>query len=85
MTRWHGNTGWFLHDMQYGTLRLTGFYITCKTGLKWDKFETKRIVCCQQQPPDVFYKKGVLKKFSKFTGKHLFQMKTLAQLFSCGF
>ena len=27
----------------------------------------------QKQPPDVFYKKGVLTNFSKFTGKHLCQ------------
>ena len=27
----------------------------------------------QAQPPEVFYKKGVLKYFSKFTGKQLHQ------------
>ena len=27
----------------------------------------------QKQPPDVFYKKAVLKNFVKFTGKHLCQ------------
>ena len=27
----------------------------------------------QKQLPEVFYKKGVLKNFSQFTGKHLFQ------------
>ena len=27
----------------------------------------------QKQPPEVFYKKGVLKNFAKFTGKHLCQ------------
>ena len=26
-----------------------------------------------KQPPEVFYKKGVLRNFSKFTGKHLYQ------------
>ena len=25
----------------------------------------------QKQPPDVFYKKGVLRNFVKFTGKHV--------------
>ena len=25
----------------------------------------------QKQPPEVFYKKGVLKNFAKFTGKNL--------------
>ena len=27
----------------------------------------------QKQPPEVFYKKGVLKNFLNFTGKHLRQ------------
>ena len=27
----------------------------------------------QKQPPEVFYKKGLLKTFAKFTGKHLCQ------------
>ena len=27
----------------------------------------------QMQPPEMFYKKGVLKNFAKFTGKHLCQ------------
>ena len=27
----------------------------------------------QKQPPEVFYKKGVLENFAKFTGKHLSQ------------
>ena len=51
--------------------------------------------------PEVFYKKGVLKNFAKFTGKHLYQSlffnkvagatcnvikkETLAQVFSCEF
>ena len=55
----------------------------------------------QKQPPEVFCKKGVLKNFAKFTGKHLCQSlffnkvdlqacnfikkETLAQVFSCKF
>ena len=45
----------------------------------------------QKQPPDVFFKKkGVIRNFSKFTGKHLcqklfFKKETLAQVFSCEF
>ena len=45
----------------------------------------------QKQPPEVFYKKGVLVNFAKFTGKHLRQSlflikeETLAQAFSCEF
>ena len=30
-------------------------------------------VLCRSSHPDVFCKKGVLRKFSKFTGKHLCQ------------
>ena len=38
--------------------------------------------------PDVFCKKGVLRNFAKFTGKHLYQSlffnkEPLAQVFSC--
>ena len=31
----------------------------------------------QKQPPKVFYKKGILKNFKKFTGKHLCQSLSL--------
>ena len=40
-------------------------------------------VCIQKQPPEVFYKKGVLWNFTRFTGKHLCQ--SLAQVFFCEF
>ena len=30
-------------------------------------------LCFQKQPPQVLCKKGVLRKFTKFTGKHLYQ------------
>ena len=30
-------------------------------------------LCFQKQPPEVFYKKGGLRNFTKFTGKHLCQ------------
>ena len=50
----------------------------------------------QKQPPEVFCKKGVLRNFVKFTGKHLRQSlrlqpcnfikkEALAQVFSCEF
>ena len=44
----------------------------------------------QNQPLEVFYKKGVLWNFAKFTGKHLclslfIKKETLAQVFSCEF
>ena len=32
---------------------------------------------CEKQPPEIFYKKSVLKNFEKFAGKHLLR--------SCGF
>ena len=31
----------------------------------------QRMLNQQKQPPEVFYRKGVLKNFAKFTGKHL--------------
>ena len=37
------------------------------------EYEVKKTYVLQKQPPDVFYKKGVLKNFAKFTGKHLHQ------------
>ena len=36
----------------------------------------------EKQPPEMFYKKGVLRNFTKFTEKH---KETLAQVFSCEF
>ena len=56
-----------------------------------------KVLSDQKQPPEVFYKKGVLKNIAKFTGKHLCQSlflirlqafmkkEALAQVFSCGF
>ena len=50
------------------------------------------IVTClrssQKQPPEVFYKKGVIKNIAKLTGKHLcrslfIKRENLAQVFSC--
>ena len=37
------------------------------------KFFIRFALSFQKQPPEVIYKKGVLKKFAKFTGKHLCQ------------
>ena len=44
----------------------------------------------QKQPLEVFYKKGVLRNFTKITGKHLcqslfFNKKALAQVLTYGF
>ena len=51
--------------------------------------------CKQKQPPEVFYKKGVLRNFPKFTGNHLCQRhsflinfikkESLPQVLSCEF
>ena len=35
----------------------------------------------KKQPPEVFYKKGVLKNFAEFTGNHLCQSFLLLQLY----
>ena len=47
-------------------------------------------VCYRSSRPEVFCKKGVLRNFAKFTGKHLcqslfFKKETLVQIFSCKF
>ena len=62
--------------------------------------ETFSMELFQKQPPEVFCKKGVLRNFAKFTGKHLCQSlffnkvagacnfikkETPAQVFSCAF
>ena len=46
--------------------------------------------CCRSSRPEVFCKRGVLRNFAKFTGKHLcqsiyFNKEALAQLFSFDF
>ena len=45
---------------------------------------------CQKHPAEVFCKKGSIKNYAKFTGKHLcqslfFKNETLARAFSCEF
>ena len=37
-----------------------------------NKVSCRRLVA-QKHPPEVFYKKDVLKNFTKFTGKHLYR------------
>ena len=59
-------------------------------------FPCKTFFKSQKQPPELFYKKVILKSFTKFTGKHLSQSlffnkgaglssATLAHVFSCEF
>ena len=57
------------------------------TGMKWEIFFMDKY---RSSHPEVFCKKGVLRNFAKFTGKHLcqglfFNKETLAQVFSCEF
>ena len=55
-------------------LYLTSLIARC-TKLKWNQkyFMKSKILNFQKQPPEVFYEKGVLWNFTKFTGKHLCQ------------
>ena len=51
------NDGYFDRLLPYGELVLRGLGSILGNG--------------QKQPPEEFYKKGVLRIFAKFTGKHL--------------
>ena len=44
------------------------------TGSMWETCSNKitTMLLLQKQPPEVFYKKGVLKSFGKFTGSQLY-------------
>ena len=44
-----------------------------RSPLFWFNQSISRWIFFQKQPPEVFYKKGVLRNFAKFTGKHLRQ------------
>ena len=54
-----------------------------RSPLFWFNQSISRWIFFQKQPPEVFYKKGVLRNFAKFTGKHLRQ--SLAQVLYCEF
>ena len=41
--------------------------------VSWVTYDGKTIGIAQKQPTEVFYKKGALRNFTKFTGKHLRQ------------
>ena len=43
------------------------------TGTMVESYLYTVSVTSQKQPPKVFYKKGILENFAKFTGKHLCQ------------
>ena len=50
--------------------RFSAFCVKELTNIYWQRqvYDSN-----QKQSPEVFYKKGVLKNFAKFTGKHLCQ------------
>ena len=59
----------------------------CPTARFVSRIDASNEACtAQKQPPDVFCKKGVLKNFASFTGKHLLKLfyksicKTLVKL-----
>ena len=63
-----------------------------KESLKRPIMPLKRLIAiCRSSRPEVFCKKGILRNFTKFTGKHLRQTLffikkvSLAQVFSCDF
>ena len=62
--------GWALFTFAF----YPGFYIAFGKFtirlIKVGKIKNKAI---QRQPPEAFFKKGVLRNFAKFTGKHLWQ------------
>ena len=45
----------------------------CWRKNKGRRKENSRIKSGQKQPPEVFSRKGILRNFAKFTGKHLYQ------------
>ena len=75
-----------------GDCALCTFYILLKkcagkTGFIAAHFTKKNVTditsnyLCQRQPPEVFYRKGGLKNFSKFTGKHVSQSQFIKMKF----
>ena len=52
---------------------LNTFFVIVKVGPLRKEFKKKEQNYYQKQPPEVFYKKGVLKTFAKLTGKQLCQ------------
>ena len=61
------------------TKKLCKASVTWKFYINWWWFRKKKVLIVilvlqsKKQPPDVFCKKGVLRNFKKFTGKHLWQ------------
>ena len=61
-------------------LQTTFLINICLAYLKTNTCLRSTMKPLQKQPPDVFYKKGVFKNFTKFTGKYLYQSFFLLKL-----
>ena len=76
-------------------LRIFFFFEACRMSVIYLRSSGVESFTSQRQPPEMFYKKGNLRIFTKFTGKHLYQStphacnfikkETLSQVFSCEF
>ena len=54
--------------------------------MKLQRINNKKVIKRRSSRPAVFCKKGVIRNFAKFTGKHLCQsLFLMAQVFSCEF
>ena len=55
--------------------KTSGFVIFLRSNWKdqWHEMGQKTYQKIQKQPPEVFFKKGVLRSCAKFTGKHMCQ------------
>ena len=80
-----------LSNHQEDRFSVVEFISVTRNGLK-HRYFPGNCVAFQKQPPKVFYKKGVLKHFAKFTGKPLCQTsfnfnkkETPPQVFCCEF
>ena len=62
-------------DTTFNELVITNNFVKNKTiFILMDEFHlAQRQISLQKQPPEVFWKKGVLSNFGKITGKHLYQ------------
>ena len=69
-TRTLGNINYWVWNKALTDWSWLTFYCLSETSLTTHYQDLKKI---QKQPSEVFYKKGVLKNFAKFAGKHLCQ------------
>ena len=60
-------------------------YWQCAVNLPWKSYCTTKWMFFRSSRLKRFYKRGVLKNFAKFTGKHLFRVSFLIKLLACEF